>query len=72
MLDYKDILTKHYVLRMSAREIAQQIEASKSGINDFLKAFRECEALDYPLPPGITNAGIAMKVYGKVPGEGGL
>ena len=27
--------------------------------------------MDYPLPPGITNAGIAIRVYGKVPGEGG-
>ena len=71
MLDYKDILTKHYVLHLSAREISKQSDASKSGVNDFLKAFRECEDLDYPLPPGITNAGIAMKVYGKVPGEGG-
>ena len=71
MLDYKDILTKHYVLHLSAREISKQSNASKSGVNDFLKAFRECKDLDYPLPPGITNAGIAIKVYGKVPGEGG-
>ena len=71
MLDYKDILTKHYVLHLSAREISKQSDASKSGVNDFLTAFRECDDLDYPLPPGITSAGIAMKVYGKVPGEGG-
>ena len=48
MLDYKDILTKHYVLHLSAREISKQSNASKSGVNDFLKAFRECEDLDYP------------------------
>ncbi len=71
MLDYKDILTKHYVLHLSSREISRQSDVSKSGVNDFLKAFRECKDLDYPLPPGITNAGIAMKVYGRVPGEGG-
>ena len=70
MLDYKDILTKRYVLRLSLREIAQQTGAGKSGVHDFLKAFEKCEELDYPLPPGITNAGIAMKVYGKVPGVG--
>ena len=70
MLDYKDILTKHYVLHLSAREISKQANVSKSGVNDFLKAFRASE-LDYPLPIGITNAGIAMKVYGKAPGEGG-
>ena len=71
MLDYKDILTKRYVLRLSLREIAEQTGAGKSGVHDFLKAFEKCEDLDFPLPPGITNAGIAKKVYGKVPGEGG-
>ena len=71
MLDYKDILTKHYVLHLSAREISKQANVSKSGVNDFLKALRNCRELDYPLPVGITNAGIAMKVYGKVPEEGG-
>lgn len=71
MLDYKDILTKRYVLGLSLREIAEQTGAGKSGVHDFLKAFEKCEDLDYPLPPGITNAGIARKVYGKVPGEGG-
>ena len=71
MLDYKDILNKHFVLRLSAREISRQTGVSKSGILKFLQAFEKYEDLDYPLPPGITNAGIAMKVYGKVPGEGG-
>ena len=71
MLDYKDILTKRYVLRLSLREIAEQTGAGKSGVHDFLKAFEKCDDLDFPPPPGITNAGIAMKVYGKVPGEGG-
>ena len=71
MLDYKDILTKRYVLHMSLREIAEQTDAGKSGIHDFLKAFERCEDLDFPLPPGITNAGIAQKVYGKIPGQGG-
>lgn len=71
MLDYKDILNKHYVLKMSAREISRQTGISKSGVLKFIHAFEKCEKLDYPLPPGITNAGIAVKVYGKVPGEGG-
>lgn len=68
MLDYKDIIIKHYALKMSGRKIASQIGASKSGVNEFLKAFEECEKLQYPLPPGITNYGIAMLVYGNVPG----
>lgn len=71
MLDYKDILQKYYVLHLSAREISRQLNVSKSGVNDFLKAFRSCKDLEYPLPSGITNAGIAMKVYGKIPGSGG-
>ena len=68
MLDYKDIIIKHYALKMSGRKIASQIGARKSGVNEFLKAFEECEKLQYPLPPGITNYGIAMLVYGNVPG----
>ena len=70
MLDYKDILTKYYVLKLSVREIARQTGAGKSGVHDFLKAFEKCEDLDYPLPPGITNEGIAKKVYGKAAGSG--
>ena len=71
MLDYKSILSKRYVLRLSIREIAKQTGSGKSGVADFLTAFEACEELDYPLPPGITNTGIAMKVYGKISGEGG-
>ena len=71
MLDYKDILNKYYVIRLSAREISRQTGMSKSGVLKFIHAFEKCDELDFPLPPGITNAGIAMKVYGKVPGEGG-
>ena len=37
MLDYKDIIIKHYALHMSGRQIAAVIGASKSGVNDFLK-----------------------------------
>ena len=62
MLDYKDIIIKSYVLRMSGSEIAVAIGASKSGVNDFLKAFCECESLDFPLPEGITNYGIVELV----------
>lgn len=65
MLDYKDIIIKHYGLGMSGREIAIRQHKSKSGVNDFLKAFAKCEALGYPLPEGITNEGIAELVYQK-------
>ena len=69
-LDYKDIIIKHYALSMSGSEIARQAGYSKSGVNDFLRAFKKCENLQYPLPTGITNYGIAMKVYGSVSGSG--
>ena len=63
MLDYKDIITKHYALGMSGRKIAESLKVSKSGVNDFLQAFQECPVLSYPLPEGITNYGIAALVY---------
>jgi transposase len=69
MLDYKDIVTKHYALKLSGREIAALCGISKSGVNDFLKAFEECEAIDHPLPEGITNYAIYEIVYGKAPGS---
>ena len=70
-VDYKDIIIKHYALSMSGSEIARQTGFSKSGVNDFLRAFKKCEDLNFPLPAGITNYGIALKVYGSVPGAGG-
>lgn len=63
MLDYKDIIVKHYALHMSGREIASALGVSKSGVNGFLSAFDKCDTLHYPLPPGITNYGIAELVY---------
>ncbi len=69
--DYEDLIIKHYALSMSGSEIGRQTGTSKSGVDDFLRAFRKCEDLQYPLPTGITNYGIALKVYGAVPGTGG-
>ena len=65
LLDYKDIIIKHYALGMSGREIAEELSVSKSGVNKFLAAFKECKSLGYPLPEGITNYGIAAAVYGQ-------
>ena len=45
------------------REIAQVLGVSKSGVNSFLAAFKECKALDFPLPEGTTNYTIANHVY---------
>ncbi len=63
MLDYKDIITKHFALGMSGAQIAESLGVSKSGVNDFLRAFKACKTLSYPLPHGITNYGIAAAVY---------
>jgi len=65
MLDYKNIIIKHYALGMSGSEIADTLGVSKSGVNDFLRAFEKCITLEYPLPEGITNYGIAELVYGR-------
>ena len=70
MLDYKASITKHYVLHLSAREISRQIGISKSGVLKFLHAFENSKDIDFPLPPDITNMGIALKVYGKISGAG--
>mgnify|MGYP000451699756 CR=1 FL=1 len=59
MLDYKEIIIRHYGGGMSGRALAEQGFGSKSGINDFLSAFEACERLSFPLPQGITNYGIA-------------
>jgi len=71
MLDYKDIIIKHYALHMSGREIASALGVSKSGVNDFLRAFDRCNTLHYPLPEGITNYGISELVYGTPRSEEG-
>ena len=43
MLDYKGIITKHYALGMSGMAIAKSLNASSSGVNAFLRAFKECK-----------------------------
>ncbi len=52
MLDYKSIIIKRYALNMGYKELAKEFGASKSGINDFIRAFEKCEKLSYPLPMG--------------------
>lgn len=67
MLNYKDIIIRHFALHQSGREIARELGVSKTGVNDFLRSFKQCEELQYPLPEGITNYGIAILVYGRAP-----
>lgn len=71
MLDYKAILVDKYALGMNSRDIAAKHKCSKSGINDFLCAFKKCKDLGFPLPQGITNEGIHSAVYGSRPTEKG-
>lgn len=67
MLDYRDIIIKHFALHLSGREIAERLGASKSGVNDFLRALKTCGKIPYPLPEGITNYMIQELVYGAKP-----
>lgn len=67
MLDYKDTIIRRYVFGLTGAEIARQLSISKSGVNDFLKAFEACEDLSFLLPEGITNYGIYHLVYGRLP-----
>ena len=53
LLDYKDIIIKHYALGMSGREIAEELSVSKSGVNnirgDFLNSFQKFGSRPLPL-----------------------
>lgn len=59
MIEQKNI----YLGKMFGQDFAKQIGARKSGVNEFLKLFEECEAISYPLPNGITNYEIAEQMY---------
>ena len=47
MLDYKGIIIRHYGGGASGSELAEQGFGSKSGINDFLRAFEACEKIPF-------------------------
>ena len=47
MIDDKDIITKHCALGMTGSAIAETLGVSKSGVNDFLCAFKACKDLKY-------------------------
>ena len=64
-MDYKRVLILHYTNGMSSREIAEATSTGKTTINEFLKRFRECEELSYPLPAEVTNEFIGDCLYKK-------
>lgn len=65
-MDYKKVLRLHYVNKLSGQEIALCCkEGSKSSVNEFLKRFRECEELSYPLEEEVSNELIESLLYSK-------
>ncbi len=64
-MDYKRVLTLHFTNGMSSREIAATTGDGKSAVSEFLKRFRECNELSYPLSEDITNEFIASLLYKK-------
>ena len=65
-MDYKKVLRLHYVNHLSGKEISLCCgDCSKSSVNEFLKRFRECEELSYPLKENVTNELIQQILYHK-------
>ena len=64
-MDYKRVLVLHFTNGMSSREIAETTGDGKTTINEFLKRFRGCGVLSYPLPEDVTNEFIAECLYRK-------
>ena len=65
-MDYKRVLRLHFVNHLSGREIAESCgDCSKTTVNEFLKRFRECPELTYPLSADVTNEYIEGLLYKK-------
>ena len=63
-MDYKKVLRLHFVNRLSIREIAESCgDCGKTSVGEFLKRFRDCPELSYPLPKDITNEYLESLVY---------
>lgn len=64
-MDYKKVLKLHHINKFSSREIARSCDCSKTTVNDFLRRFRDCSELSYPLPPDMTNEALEKLLYKK-------
>lgn len=64
-MDYKKVLRLHYVNKLSSREIAASTGCGKTSVNEFLKRFRDCGDLSYPLAEDVTNEYIEKLLYKK-------
>ncbi len=59
------MLRLHFVNKLSDREIAANCGNSKSSVNEFLRRFKDCRELRYPLPEDVTNEYIGELLYKK-------
>lgn len=65
-MDYKRVLRLHFVNYLSGHEIAENCsDCSQTTVNEFLKRFRECPELTYPLSEDVTNEYIEGLLYKK-------
>ena len=64
-MDYKKVLRLHYVNKLSGRDIALSCGCGKTTVNEFLRRFRDCPELSYPLPEDVTNEYIEGLLYKK-------
>ena len=48
-MDYKRVLSLYFTNGMSSREIAKTTGDGRIAVNEFLKRFRECKEMSYPL-----------------------
>lgn len=73
-MDYKRVLRLHFVNKLSSRAIAESIGCGKTTVNEFLRRFKECGELTYPLSEDATNEYIEQVLYRKAgnPADNGL
>jgi biotin operon repressor len=71
MLDYKDIITKHFGLGMSGRQIAKELGVSKSGVNDVIGAFKRVCDTRISLARRDYQLCIGAQIYGNSPVSAG-
>ena len=64
-MDYKRVLMLRFTNGMNSREIAETTGDGKTTVNEFLKRFRECTELSYPLSEEVTNEFIEGVLYRK-------
>ncbi|HKM08527.1 MAG: IS21 family transposase [Sphaerochaeta sp.] len=65
MIDYVQILKMHYLMHFSSREIGASLGCSKTTVNDFLKRFRDCKELSFPLKSDVSNGTLYDLLYQK-------